>query len=244
MKIASAQTSPKRGDIESNLKDHYDLIEKAAENQVNLIAFPEMSITGYERDKASSMAFSESDLRLNTLRQMSVDNKMFIIVGAPILIKNNLFIGSFIIKPDSSISIYTKQYLHSGEEEFFQSSFDFNPMVEYENEKISFAICADIDNPLHAESAGKRNTTIYVSSIFFSPNGIPNAYNSLSDYSKKFGINILMANYTGQSWGCDSGGKSGFWDKKGNLIANMNSSDSGLLIIEKQGDNWVGEVLN
>ncbi len=48
MILAAAQTNPKRGDIESNLIDHYNLIELASKNQVDLIVFPEMSITRYE----------------------------------------------------------------------------------------------------------------------------------------------------------------------------------------------------
>jgi predicted amidohydrolase len=48
--LAAAQTKPKRGDIDSNLLDHYRLVELAAINKANLIVFPELSITGYERE--------------------------------------------------------------------------------------------------------------------------------------------------------------------------------------------------
>lgn len=51
MILASAQTKPKRGDIESNLIDHYNIIDLASKNQVDLLVFPEMSITGYEEKK-------------------------------------------------------------------------------------------------------------------------------------------------------------------------------------------------
>jgi predicted amidohydrolase len=48
MILASAQTKPNQGDIQSNLIDHYNLIELASKNNVELIVFPEMSITGYQ----------------------------------------------------------------------------------------------------------------------------------------------------------------------------------------------------
>jgi predicted amidohydrolase len=243
MILASAQTTVKRGDIESNLIDHYNLIDLASKNQAGLIVFPEMSITGYERKRALGMAFTENDSRLDILRQLSAEKQMILVVGAPILINNGLYIGAFIIKPDGSVSIYTKQYLHSGEEAFFKPSSDYNPEIIIDNEQISIAICADIDNPSHAENAGKAGSTIYIASLFFTPSGIPDAYKTLSGYAGQYGMNVLMSNYCGRSWGFDAGGQSGLWDKNGKLITNLNDSDSGLLVIENVNDTWIGKKL-
>ena len=243
MILAAAQTKPKRRNIASNLLDHYHLIELAAQNGANLIAFPEMSITGYERENASELAFTEDDYRIDHLKDLATDYNMVIIAGAPILIESELFIGQFVIAPNDSVSIYTKQFLHEGEDEFFQSSFSHNPMITIDDQKISFAICADIDNPLHPENAKKRETDIYIASIFFTPNGIPNAYRDLQNYAEKHQMNVLMSNFSGESWGSPSAGQSAFWNKKGELVAQMNDSDSGLLIIENQNDNWTSKIL-
>ncbi|MEO8237218.1 MAG: carbon-nitrogen hydrolase family protein [Flavobacterium sp.] len=244
MILAAAQTKPKRGNIDSNLLDHYRLIEIAAQKGADLIAFPELSITGYERENAAELAFSEDDSRIGHLRELAVEHNIIIIAGAPIQTESELFIGEFIIFPDNSISIYTKQFLHEGEDEFFQSSFDYNPTITIENQKISFAICADIDNPLHPENASKKETSIYIASIFFTPNGIPNAYRDLQNYAQKHKMNVLMSNFSGESWGYPSGGKSAFWNNKGELVAQMNDSDSGLLVLENQNDNWTSKIVN
>ena len=210
---------------------------------VDLIIFPEMSITGYEREKASDLAFSETDSRLDKLRRLSVDTKMILVVGAPIQIKDKLYIGAFILKPDHSILIYTKQYLHSGEEKYFSSSFDYNPLINLDKEQISLAICADIVNSKHAENARKNGATLYIASIFFSPNGISDAHKTLSNYSKQYSMRVLMSNYCGQSWGLDSGGQSAFWDSNGDLIVNLDKQDSGLLIVESTDNKWIGKTL-
>lgn len=243
MILAVAQTKPTRGDIDANLLDHYRLIELAAQNGAQLIAFSELSITGYERENAQQLAFKKDDSRLDHLKKLAVENNIIIIAGAPIQIESELFIGEFIISPDNSVSIYTKQFLHEGEDEFFQSSFNYNPMVTIENQKISFAICADIDNPLHPENASKRATDIYIASIFFSPNGIPNAYRDLQNYAEKYKMNVLMANFSGESWGYPSGGESAFWNNKGELAGQMNDSDYGLLLVKNQNDNWASQVV-
>ena len=243
MILASAQTNPKRFDINANLNDHYKLIELAVENGAELILFPELSITGYEREKAKEMVFKHNDSRLNELRKLSAKKNIIVIIGAPIQINNELYIGAFILKPDNTISIYTKQFLHTEEEISFNASSDYNPLIEIDNERFSIAICADIKNPLHPENASNVNTTIYLASIFYTPGGISEAYENLSDYSMKYKMNILMSNYCGQSFDLDAAGKSGFWDKNGKLVSNLNDIDSGLLIVEGNDDNWIGKTI-
>lgn len=243
MILAAAQTKPTRGNIDANLLDHYRLIELAVQNKAQLIVFPELSISGYEREDAQKLAFKKDDSRLDHLKKLAVENNIIIVAGAPIQIENEMFIGEFIISPDNSVSIYTKQFLHDGEDEFFESSFNYNPMITIENKNISFAICADIDNPLHPENACKRETDIYVASIFFTPNGIPNAYRDLQSYAQKHKMNVLMSNFSGESWGYPSAGQSAFWNNKGELVWQMNDSDSGLLLVENDNNNWTSLVV-
>ncbi|WP_348810987.1 carbon-nitrogen hydrolase family protein [Flavobacterium maritimum] len=244
MILAAAQTKPKRGDIDSNLLDHYRLIELAAVNNANLIVFPELSITGYERENAGELAFSVNDSRLHQLKKLAIEHQITIIAGAPIKINSDLFIGEFIISPDDTVSIYTKQFLHPGEEVSYKSSFDYNPIIEMENQRISFAICADIDHPLHPEKAKENKSTLYIASIFFSPNGIPEAHQSLQSYASEHKMNVLMANFSGESYGIPSGGRSAFWNNKGELIAKMEDSNAGLLLVEKHDVGWTSKILN
>lgn len=242
MILASAQTKPVRFNIDSNLLEHYQMIELAAENGADLIAFPEMSISGYERDKARELSFTPDDPRLEGLKKLSAEYDMVIIAGAPVAIGSELFIGSFIIQPEA-VFLYTKHYLHTGEENYFSSTFDYNPLIELKQEKISLAICADIDHPEHPEMASKVNTSIYIPSIFFSPGGLPGAYQNLSSYAQKYSFNILMSNFCQEAYGKPAGGKSAFWNNHGELIGNLNSEDKGLLLVEKTDGTWASKTI-
>lgn len=239
MIIASAQIKPERFDIQANLDDHYRLINLAAENGAGLVIFPEMSVTGYETEHAAELALTPEDKRFAGLRQLSDENNIIVVAGAPVLLDNKLYIGSLIFQPNQSVEVYTKQYLHSTETDFFSSSFERNPVPDLENQKISFAICADIDHPEHAENAAKSNTSLYLASIFFTPKGISEAYRLLSGYAGKHSMNILMANFAGQSWGIEAAGKSAFWNSKGELVAGLNNTEKGLLLVEKTKEGWV-----
>lgn len=238
MKIASAQISVEIGDLKGNLTSHLKMIKLAFDNQVDVIVFPEMSLTSYCQEEASDLSFSLNDKRLDILKEASSINNISIICGAPIRIKNELYIGSFIIQPNSEIEIYTKQFLHKGEAPFFKSSFKYNPILKIENETILFAICADIDVPQHAINASKNKATIYIPSIFFSKNGIETGHKILKSYAKKHKFSVLMSNFCGMHWNTVSGGRSAFWNSNGQKMNELNSLQEGLLIAEKNKEDW------
>lgn len=238
MKIAAAQIKSVIGKINENLEVHYQMINWAISKKVNLITFPEMSLTGYCREEAHKLAFSKNDPRLNTLIDLSAQGGIIIIVGAPIKLSKQLYIGSFIIKPNKSIDIYTKQYLHTGEELYFKSSFDFNPSIQLGDEKIALAICADIDHPEHPKAAKGINSTLYLPSIFFSKEGIYEGHRMLKKYAADYSINILMSNYCNLHWNINAGGKSGFWNTNGLLLSQLEKDKMGLVIIEKRKNQW------
>lgn len=243
MILASAQISSVGKNMDANIQEHLKWIKIAARYNAKLIAFPEMSLTGYMRQNASNFALAIDDMFLLPLKELAILNGLIIIAGAPVINQGQLYIGSFIIYPDGDLSIYTKQYLHPGEELFFNSSFNFNPLITIGQTQISLAICADIDHPSHARNAAQLGSSVYIPSIFFSKGGISDAYQKLSSYSKDYSINILMSNFCGECWETLSGGKSAFWSDKGELIASLDDINPGLLIIEKEKEVWQGKVI-
>ena len=242
MIIAAAQTIPKKH-TDQNLDDHYRLINLAAEYGVNLMLFPELSISGYERELAESLEFIPNDPRLDELRNLSAQKNIIIIAGAPVRLVSQLFIGAFIFHPDGGEKIYTKQYLHDGEEIFFTPGENDSLQIIVENEAFSVAICADITNPAHALKAASLNSTIYLASIFYTPNGISEGYKNLQGYATAFSMNVLMSNFGGPSYGFESAGKSGFWNNKGDLIESFEGTGEGLLLVRKTEKSWEAEIV-
>ncbi|MCF8254332.1 MAG: carbon-nitrogen hydrolase family protein [Bacteroidia bacterium] len=232
MKIAAAQIQAFEQNTNANIQNHLRMIELAALEKVDLILFPELSLTGYERALASSLSFTLGDSRLCVFIEKAKHHQMYIVVGAPISINSELFIGSFIFSPSGSSCIYTKQFLHDGEEQYFSPGNSLNPLIEWKDEKISFAICADISHAIHPENASKLGSNLYLAGIFYTPNGIDEAYKQLGLYAKNYSMNILIANYIGNSFNLPGAGKSAFWNAKGELVSNLNSTEENLLIVE------------
>jgi predicted amidohydrolase len=159
MKIAAAQIKPIANNTDANIQNHLRMIDLAAQQNVDLIAFPEMSLTGYEREKAEMLLFTEKDARLSLFIEKAKQYQMLIIVGAPIKISLNYLLVLLFLLPMATRKCIPKQFLHDGEELYFSSSNLFNPIIECRNERISLAICADITHPIHAENAEKLDAT-------------------------------------------------------------------------------------
>jgi predicted amidohydrolase len=232
MIVAAAQISIQRDNVSANLQTHLKLIEIAAANGVQLLVFPELSLTGYAIDNAPSLAFEPEDERLIPLKKKAVDFNMIVVAGAPIRIEKELYIGAFIFLPHGQVKIYTKQHLHGDEGTVFSSNVLYNPRVEWEGEKISFAICADITHPSHPASASKENATIYTAGICYTPNGIEEAHMQLSSYAREFNIQVVMANYVGPVHQYNTAGRSAIWDPTGKLIAHADGETAGLLRVD------------
>lgn len=231
MKLAAAQTIPRDGDIEANIADHVRLTKQAASDGAQLILFPEMSLTGYVREGAADLAFAVDDARLIKLKEISRQENITIIAGAPVQINTMLCISAFIICPDGNTILYTKQYLHEGEEKFFSASDKYNPTLTIEQEVFSFAICADIANPIHVVNAKQSGATFYLTSLFYTANGIQEGCEQLCNYAKQHSIQVLMANYSGSSYNLKPGGKSAYWNKDGELVNQLDNTNEGLLIV-------------
>lgn len=73
MKVALAQTAPHLGNIKKNFELHLRVIEKARKENVELLVFPELSLTGYKlRDLTELVAVNPSKSKeINALTSLS-----------------------------------------------------------------------------------------------------------------------------------------------------------------------------
>ena len=81
MKIALAQISPKLGDLDQNFQMHIEYLQKAKTKNVDLLIFPELSLTGYTlKDMVEEIAI---DPRTDPLFQklIGMSNEISFVVG-------------------------------------------------------------------------------------------------------------------------------------------------------------------
>lgn len=236
--FAVAQLENIRHDIPGNIEKHILFSKTAAAHGANIIIFPEMSLTGYEREHAADEAFTAGDVRLDELQKVSDSEQITIIAGLPLKLEKKLYIGSAIISPWKRREFYIKKYLHEGEEVYFSSRDDYDPVVSAGDEKASCAICYDIEVDDHARFARSRGTSIYLAGIFYSAGGIKKGLQRLESIAKEFSMAVIMSNYCGKCWGLEAGGNSSVWSKEGTLIIRAGDEGEAVLLAEKSRDQW------
>lgn len=240
--FVAAQSSSVRGDIVGNVKSHLRLIKKAAEHGANLVVFPELSLTGYERDLAQTHHLKPTDQRLTLFQEMADTNSIHLLVGAPFQEEDKIHIAAFLYQPNESPLVYTKHHLHGGEEEYF-SSGSHGLAFNVHEEKVFAAICADIAHPEHAEQAAKVNSTVYAAGVLITPGGYDEDAALLQGYAEKHGMMVVMANFASPTGGWETGGKSAIWNSNGILLAVAPNQGEALVVISKSGSDTIGKVI-
>lgn len=240
MKIAAAQINPVKGDIPKNIENHKILIKAASDQNVDLVIFPELSVTGYEPELAEQLSIHYEDPVLDVFQKMADENNIIITVGMPTKADGKLFISSIIFQPGKTRDIYSKRNLFSTETGIFSRSESFCQLNLLQN-KISLAICYDLSDPKHSQEAYEAGSNVYTASVLNSVNGIGDDLVKLSDIAKKYHMHVLMANFTGESGGYECAGKSSVWNNNGSLLGQLNRENEGLLILNTE-NNQIEEI--
>jgi predicted amidohydrolase len=241
--IAAAQSTSVPGDISWNVAHHLRFAAMAAEHGTQLLVFPELSLTGYELTIARSNAIRPDSSDLDPLRRLAMRAHMTVVVGAPVLNdQDQLHIAALAMRPDGSLSTYTKQHVHSSEEEVFTSG-PGGPALLVEDATVALAICADATNPRHAASAAARGANVYAVGVMITEDAHARKAALLRGYAREHGMAVLMANYSGATGGWVSAGKSAVWSEDGQLVAASTGTEEALVIGVKRDGVWNGVVL-
>ena len=249
--IAVAQTIPVRGDVDANLERHVQLVRAAAEEQPDVLVFPELSLTGYELDLANDLAFSDGDRRLLPLIEMAAACSMILVAGAPVRSGSYLHIGAFIISPDRNVALYTKHHLGAfsrgasrdgdvppPEASVFHPG-SCNPLVELGGGNVAaVAVCADTGRASHPRLAAERGARTYLASMFVIPSDFERETASLRVYAVQHSMAVAFANYGGPSGGLASAGRSAIWSERGELAGQLDRSGAGVAIAIESDGGW------
>jgi predicted amidohydrolase len=250
MRIAVAQTRPFKGDILRNIETHLRLIELARKAQVEMIVFPELSITGYEPELAAGLATTAEDVRLDIFETLSERYSMTIGVGIPAIsgfdgqadgggvrIKEaGVRITEVIFEPGRSRQTYSKQYLHADEEPYFVCGTEAGFLA---GGRIALAICYELSVPAHSEQAHRSGAEIYLVSVAKTKTGMERAAETLAGIAKRYSMTVLVSNCVGHCDNFDCGGGSAAWSREGVKLAQLDGAEEGILVL----DTATGEVI-
>ena len=241
--IAAAQSISIAGDVPGNIARHLAFMRTAAEHGVQLLVFPELSLTGYEPALAAELAIAPDDEVVAPLREMAREFRITAVVGMPIRLGagREVLIGALVLGPDGSVAVYTKQHLHPGEDVAFAAG-QGGAALEWGDDRIALAVCADFSHASHPRQAAEDGANIYAAGVLISEGGYAPDTALLQGYAAEHRMLVLMANHGGPSGGWACAGRSAIWGADGGLIAASPGVGDTLVIARRDtGGEWQGE---
>ncbi len=240
--IAAAQSHSSKGDISANVQTHAEFIQTAGEHNVDLLIFPELSLTGYEPELAPALTLSLDDNRLTPLADLARNSRMTIIVGAPVSTPHGKpYIGALVLGNTKPL-IYLKRHLHRGEDEFFTPGSE-DCLIDVKGVRIGLAVCADIAVAWHASEAAGRGASIYAAAVLITSQGYSDDAALLRTYAQQHHMAVLMANHGGPTGRFVPAGRSAIWDGNGQLIAQADEIGQTLVLACQTETGWHGKVV-
>jgi len=242
MILAAAQMAARAGDVAGNAAVHLHYAEAAAGHGVELLVFPELSLTGYELGLAREHVVEPSAAVLNALREVAARSAMHIVMGAPLAAPDGgLHIGAIVLRADGWVCTYRKIHVHVSERGVFQPGRGGDDLP-LGGASVALAICADASQPGHAAEASARGVGVYAVGAMIDEGAYPRKSALLEGYARGHGMAVLLANYAGETGGEVSGGRSAVWQEDGEVVAMAQGREPALVVAFAENGVWSGLV--
>ena len=256
MKIELAQLNYTIGDFEGNTAKIIRAIEAAKQNNVELIVFSELSVTGYyPHDLLEKKEFiRKAEEAVAGIAKKCVG--IAAVVGAPRINEKErgktLFNSAFFLSDGKIQSIHNKTLLPTydifDEYRHFEPNREFN-IVEYKNERIAITICEDLwDEQPTANEFGKDKLysvspmeelsklnpdfVVNISASPFSYNQEDWRKDVLVKKAKTYGVPVLYCNQVGAQTELIFDGGSVFINAEGEIVKELKYFEEDSLIID------------
>lgn len=245
LRLAAAQSVSRPGDLAANVQSHLGFLQAARQADVDLLVFPELSLSGYEPALLGRCVIDAHSAVLAPLQAAASAARMTVVVGAPVASGDEArpHIGAIVLFPDAAPRVCLKHHLHPGEEAFATpgpaGSFTFS----VGGVACALAICADFCHPTHAQAAHAAGAQVYVASALISTQGHGHDAGLLQDRAFRHSMAVLLSNHGGPSGGYVSAGCSAFWAPDAQQVAQAEGTGPQLLVVEGQGARWSGQAI-
>lgn len=147
LRIGLAQIAPGLGLVDENLARHRQLIADARSQEVNLLVFPELGLTGYLlSDLNAEVAMRREDARLAELAAAA--GEMSVVVGfVEESVDQQLFISAALLEDGEVRHVYRKSYLPNyglfDERRFFGAGEQLRAVESRLGVSLGICICED-----------------------------------------------------------------------------------------------------
>ncbi len=223
VKIAAVQMEPKLMKIEENLDSILSAVRKAADNQADLIVFPECSLTGYVfSSRREALFFAETIPGPSTERITSLcqELKVYVIFGLLEKEGDRLFNAAVLVGPQGLIAGYRKNHLpFLGVDRFVDRGDKSFQVHQTPIGNIGLYICYDLVFPESSRVMTLLGADVLALSTNF-PRGRGEKYSHvISARAFENRVYVVSANRVGSERGYSFAGLSEIVDASGEILS-------------------------
>lgn len=248
LKVSVAQIETVLGDVAANLHKHLDIIGRARAASVDILLFPELSLTGYGLGpRASEVAMRADDPALDAIARAAGSMAVtvgYVEAGTDMGRPYNAAVtlgGGRVLYNHRKINL--PGYGRLEEPKWFAGGERVEPFEIAPGWRACTLVCADLWNPALVHIAACRGASLLLVPISSAIEAVGEGFDNprgwqiaLDFYAMMYGLPILMANRIGREGEFTSWGGSRILDPFGRTIAEAAPCDD-LVIAELSLDD-------
>lgn len=226
-----AQMQAVLGDKAKNLEKILTFIEKAAQNNADLVLFPELALTGLStKEQTKELAESIEGPSIVKVQEWAENFNVKVIFGFPEVVNNKVYNSACLINHNGElIGVHRKAHLWNEEANYYSAGDNFH-VWETDIGKIGIMICYDTQFP---ESA--RLLALKGAQMILVPTGNMSPFESLQPFNicsraEENQIFVITTNLVGTEEPLYFFGESTAADPFGKIIAKADQTEKGILV--------------
>lgn len=249
LRIALAQLNATVGDLSGNTEKIVATMKSAKDRSVDLIAFPEMSISGYPpEDLLHKAQFIEENRRALT-RVIRESAGLTVVVGCIEQEQNRLYNAAALIHQGRQVLSYHKCHLPNygvfDENRYFSPGLTA-PVFQLNGVTLGINICEDIwsqDGPIQAQVASGAQLIININASPFQVEKGKLREDLLRKRARENGTSIAYVNMVGGQDELVFDGGSLAFNQQGSLLARAEHFEETLMVFDLRVDQSVDQKL-
>jgi NAD+ synthase (glutamine-hydrolysing) len=243
LRVALAQMNSTVGDLSGNAKKISDYIKKAGRYKADIVAFPELALTGYPPE---DLVLKPQFISDNLAELKKISDRTYgitVITGFVDAAKDNLYNAAAVISEGRVIDIYHKIFLPNygvfDEHRYFQPGSRF-PVYNIAGARIGVSICEDIwhrEGPARVQALAGAEVIININASPYEMGKPELRGKILTERTSENSVMIAYLNAVGGQDELVFDGFSMVYDHKGRMIARGKQFEEDLMVLDLDIDS-------
>ena len=223
-------------DIERNISKSADSLRQAADLNIDILCFPECSLTGYIRS-FDDLSRSDIEKSLDIIHKQGISHNIDFIIGTPYFDNNTQFNAAVLMRASGSRATYFKNMLTAFDQRHFsKGKGDLTFAVK--EKRCGILICRDQNSPglarLYAEKGSEA--IFYLAAHYYPPTEARRKVDKNRALpiarAVENRIYVLKANAVGSQGNCVSLGGSIIVDPQGTVVCEEGEKEENILYVD------------